>query len=103
MAKFELNIYGEGDEIIKKHETDFVRWGVLMQAVELKENGLDDLTEVEQFKIINGFVKKIFPTLTDDELACADMNDVMNTFKQLLRQTDKIGGNSKNAMGATAK
>lgn len=103
MAKFELTIYGENDEIEKKYETEFVRWGVLMQAVELKENGLDDMTDVEQFKIINGFVKKIFPSLTDDELAKADMQDVMNTFKQLLRATDKIGGNSKNVKGATAK
>lgn len=40
MAQFELNIYGENDEIINKFETDKVRWGIYMEAVNISENGL---------------------------------------------------------------
>ena len=31
MAQFELNIYGENDEIVKRFETNKVRWGVFMR------------------------------------------------------------------------
>ena len=99
MAQFELPIYGENDELIKKHETDRVRWGVFLEALEMQE-GLATKTPQEQFKSISAFVKKIFPNLTDEELENADIDDVMNTFAQLLRKASKIGGGSKNAIGA---
>lgn len=100
MAQFELCIYGNNDEIIKKFETDKVRWGVYMQALELSET-LDQKSIVDQFKMINTFVKKIFPTMTDKDLENADSDDVMNTFRQLINKGNKIGENSKNAAGAT--
>mgnify|MGYP003292416822 CR=1 FL=1 len=101
MAQFELNIYGNNDEVIKKFETDRVRWGVYMQALEMQD-GLDGKAASEQFRLINNFVKKIFPDLTDADLENADSDDVVNTFKQLLNKANKIGGGSgKNATGAT--
>lgn len=96
MAAFELNIYGKDDEIVKTFTTDKVRWGVFLQALEVQE-GLADKTPAEQFDIINRFVKKLFPDLTDKDLENADIDDVMNTFKQLINKANKIGGNSKNA------
>lgn len=99
MAQFELNIYGENDEIIKQHKTDRVRWGVFVQALALNED-LDKKSAAEQFELINGFVKKIFPELTDDELENADIDDVLNTFAQLINKARKIGGATKNAQGA---
>lgn len=99
MAAFELNIYGKDDVIIKTHATDKVRWGVFLQALEVQES-LASKTPAEQFDIINRFVKKIFPDLTDKDLENADIDDVMNTFKQLINKANKIGGNSKNAIGA---
>jgi len=99
MAQFELNTYGNNDEILKTFTTDFVRWGVFMQALELQED-LEKKTAAEQFKAINLFVKKIFPALTDEDLENADADDVLNTFKQLVAKANKIGGNSKNAAGA---
>ena len=96
MAQFELNIYGNNDEIVKTYSTDRVRWGVFMQALELAD-GLQDKSAAEQFKLINSFVKRIFPDLTDDDLECADADDILNTFKQLLRKANAIGGSSKNA------
>lgn len=96
MAQFELNIYGNNDEIINHFETDKVRWGVYMQALELSES-LEEKTPAEQFKLINTFIKKIFPDLTDADLENADADDVMNTFKQLVNRANRIGGKSKNA------
>lgn len=97
MAQFELNIYGEDDEILKTYATDKVRWGVYLQAAKLNEE-MSGMDAVEQFGVVNSFMSKIFPTLTSEELELADADDVMNTFKQLLRKANKIaGGNSKNA------
>lgn len=98
MAQFELNIYGKNDEIVKRFETDKVRWGVFLQALEVADE-LEKKSAAEQFALINKFVKKIFPELTDADLENADIDDVMNTFKQLLAKAGKIGG-SKNAVGA---
>ncbi len=96
MAQFELNIYGNDDEILKTYKTDRVRWGVFMQALELQE-GLSEKSAAEQFKLINAFIKKIFPDLTDADLEKADGDDVVNTFSQLLRKSESIGVKSKNA------
>lgn len=89
MALFELNIYGNNDELIKRFETDKVRWGVYLQATELSEN-LKGKSAAEQFKQVSTFVKKIFPGLTDADLENADADDVMNTFKQLISKANGI-------------
>lgn len=97
MAKYELTIYGESDEVLKKYETDHIRWGVLLQAVKLQEE-IKDKDNVTQFAAINNFVKSIFVGLTDEELEKADGMDVVNTFKQLISSVGQInGGSSKNA------
>ena len=89
MALFELNIYGKDDEVIKRYETDKVRWGVYLQATELAEN-LEGASTAEKFRKISAFVKKIFPDLTDEELEKADSDDVLNTFKQLINKATGI-------------
>lgn len=99
MAQFELNIYGENDEILKTFATEKVRWGVYLQAAKLNEE-IGGMDATEKFGVINAFMSKIFPTLTAEELELADGDDVMNTFKQLLRKANKIAGVSKNAEGA---
>jgi hypothetical protein len=91
MAKFELNIYGDNDEILKRYETDHIRYGVLMEALEVDEK-TKGKTEAEQIKAANAIVKRVFYGLTDEELMNADMNDVFNTYAQVTRQTEKIGG-----------
>ena len=99
MAQFELNIYGENDEVVKRFETERVRWGIFMQALELEEN-LKGAQARDMISAINQFVKKIFPALTDSDIENADVDDVLNTFQQLLRKARKIGGGAKNADGA---
>ena len=99
MAQFELNIYDENDEIVKRFEAERVRWGIFVQAVELEES-LKGAKAGDMISAINGFVKKIFPAITDEDLENADVDDVMHTFKQLLAKAMKIGGNQKNVAGA---
>lgn len=98
MAKYELNIYGESDEIVKTYATDNVLWGFYLEAVKASED-LDEMTTVEQFEMINGFVKRMFIGLTDEELEHASGDDVMNVFNQLMRKARTIGG-AKNAQAA---
>ena len=99
MAQFELNIYGEDDEIIKRHESDIVRWKVFLQALEFYDSK-EEKTPAEQIEGINSFVKKIFPALTDEELENASFDDVLNTFNQLINKARTIGSKAKNVSGA---
>ena len=99
MAQFELNIYNENDEIVKHFETERVRWGIFVQALEL-EDGLKGKSARDLISAINEFVKQIFPSITDADLKQADVDDVMNTFKQLLAKAKKIGVGTKNVEGA---
>lgn len=98
MAKYELNIYGANDEIVKKYATDNVLWGFYLEAVKAYED-MQEMPVNEQFEMINGFVKRMFIGLTDDELNCASGDDVMNVFNQLMRKARSIGG-SKNVQAA---
>lgn len=98
MAQFELNIYNDENEIVKKYETDIVKWGVLLKALDFAES-TEKKTARQQIEGANEFVKMIFKGLTDEELNNADVEDVLNTFKQLINKAKAIhgGGNSKNA------
>lgn len=98
MAKYELNIYGENDAIVKTYATDNVLWGFYLEAVKASDE-MQELTPAEQFEVINGFVKRLFIGLTDEELNHASGDDVMNVFNQLMRKARAIGG-SKNVPAA---
>lgn len=96
MALYELSIYGENDEVIKKYETNIVRWKVLVEAVELEEE-LAGKGSKAQILAINELIKKVFPGLTDEELYNADKTDIFSTFNQLTAGANKInGGHKKN-------
>ena len=98
MAKFELNIYKENNEIEKTYATDAIPWGFYIEAVKASEN-MQDMDTVEQFEMINGFVKRMFIGLTEDELNRASGDDVINLFNQLIRKGRSIVG-SKNTTAA---
>lgn len=98
MAKYELKIYGENDEIVKEYGTDNIPWGFYLEAVKAADD-MQEMTVTEQFDMINGFVKRMFIGLTDDELEHASGDDVMNVFQQLMRKARSIGG-GKNAQAA---
>ena len=98
MAKYELNIYKENNEIEKTYATDNLLWGFYLEAVKAYDD-MKELTPVEQFTMINDFVKRMFIGLTDEELERASGDDVMNVFNQLMRKAKAIGG-SKNGQAA---
>lgn len=96
MALYELSIYGENDEVIKKYETNIVRWKVTVEAVKLEEE-LVGKGKLEQVLALNELMKKVFPGLNDEELYNADQTDIYSTFNQLKARADKIdGGHKKN-------
>lgn len=92
MAKYELKIYGENDEIIKTYATDNVMWGFYLEAVKASED-MEDMTTAERFQMINNFIKRLFIGLTDEELETgASGDDVLNVFNQLMKKARAIGG-----------
>lgn len=98
MAKYELNIYKENNEIEKIYATDNILWGFYLEAVKVYED-MQEMSVIEQFELTNNFVKRMFIGLTDEELARASGDDVMNLFNQLVRKARAIGG-SKNSTAA---
>lgn len=97
MAKYELNIYGENDEIVKQYSTNICSWGIFIQAAEMSET-LHEKSASEQISAVGDILKSVFRGLTSEELKCADAFDVMNTFQQIVSGGQKIkGANSKNA------
>ena len=99
MAKYELKIYGENDEVLKTYATDNVMWGFYLEAVKASEE-MEDMTNAERFEKINSFIKRLFIGLTDEELERgASGDDVINVFTQLMRKAQTIGG-SKNVRAA---
>lgn len=100
MAKYELPIYGDNDEVIKMHETNICPWAVYIEAADLQDK-LQDKPAREQLKAVGDILKSVFINLTDEELLRADGADVMNTFVQIVTGGQKInGGNAKNAVRA---
>lgn len=95
MAKFELNIYGEDDAIVKTYETDKIRYGVLVKALEINE-GKKEMSDAEFIKSANAIVKALFKGLTDDELENAEITDVISTYRQIVNLSGKINGSKKN-------
>lgn len=97
MAKLELKIYGENDEIVKEYKTNRVRYGVLLQAIKLNDE-MDDKNVGKQMSAISDIMKRVFVGITDEDLACADVTDIFNTFTQIVNFTSEIEGNvdSKN-------
>ena len=91
MARFSLNIYGENDEITKMFQTEHVRWGLLLTALELQEK-VENETPEEQIKAINKFVLELFPGITEEDLRNADGRDVINGFAQVGKMANQLNG-----------
>lgn len=98
MAKFELPIYGENDELVKTYATDHIRWKLFIKAAEIQEsaklNGDDTADKIEQ---ISDLLKNVFSGITDEDLENADVVDIFSTFKQIANIGNSIkGGIAKN-------
>lgn len=95
MARFELNIYGAEDEIIKRYETEHIRYGVLLKALEIAEK-VNGMNNADFIKAAQSIVKSVFVGITDDEIEKADVQDVMSTFRQVTNMSSKVNGSKKN-------
>lgn len=89
MAKFELPIYGENDEVEVLHESNICPWEVFIRAAEIEEK-LPQMSAKEQLEAVGDLVKAVFAGLTSEQLKRADALDVMNTFQQITRGGQKI-------------
>ena len=98
MAKFELCIYGENDEVIKTLATEHVRFGVLEDALSMTDSAEDEKKGAkEQFQEVKKIVKRIFPGCTDEDLSNADTGHIFATFNQLVKYANVINaGDEKN-------
>lgn len=97
MAKYELPIYGDNDEIETTYTANIVPWGIFIQAAELQDE-IQKKSFKDQVQEIGNILKAVFKELTDEDLTRADVGDVMNTFTQIVSGGQKIkGGNGKNA------
>lgn len=94
--RYQLNIYGIDDEIVKTYSTNIVPWGVFIKAAALQET-MSDKNAIEQINAISQILQVVFVGLTDEELAHADATDIMSVFSQITNNGTKIGGKSKNA------
>lgn len=94
MSAFDLNVYGKDDEVVKTFSTDVIRWGVFLQAVSIHEE-ISGKAPEEQFVLVGEFIKKLFPGITDDDIANADAQDVLNTFWLLVGKANRIGAKKK--------
>lgn len=94
MAKFELNIYGQNDEIVKTFQTDHVRWGLLLTVLDVQESLTNASTE-EQLEAVSSIVKELFVGMTNEDLCSADSYDIFNVFAQVGKLAQKMRG-SKN-------
>ena len=92
---FELNIYGNNDEIIKTYRTAHVRWGIFTDAIKLHEE-IGSKSAEEQLAAVSSFMKNIFMGLTDEELQLADVFDVFNTFRMIVNKANSINSGKKN-------
>lgn len=93
MALINLNIYNDDDEIIKTYTTNRVRWGVLIKAVEMEEKINGDVKAAETINAISELIVSIFPSMTPDDLAMADFNDMKNTIRMVVNLAGHIEKN----------
>ena len=94
MAKFELPIYGENDEVIKTYKTDHIRYGLLEDAMKMQEE-MEGTNADAKVKNIKPLVKRIFKGLTDEEMEDADVFDIINSFNQLVSLSQGLSSNKK--------
>lgn len=93
MAKFELPIYGENDEVVKTYKTEHIRYGLLEDAIKMQEENTKTDAD-SKLKIIKPLVKRIFKGLTDEEIEDADVFDIINSFNQLVSLANGLSSNN---------
>lgn len=98
MARFELNIYGENDEIIKTYATDKARYGAFEEAIKFADEA-EGKTQAEinmlAFKMLGRFAIRLFPTLTEDEVRLCEIQDLVSLAYQVSGLANPLAEASK--------
>lgn len=82
----ELNIYDDELEVVRQYKTYGLRWGTFQEIMAMQDElqkieGATDAGAIEQ---INDMLKKVFPTITDEDLNAAFADDLFTAFKQAI-------------------
>lgn len=94
MAKYELPIYGEEDEIKTTYQTDIIRFGILEDALKISEE-TEGKGPKEQLQAIEPILQRVFKGLTSEDLKDADLFDVFNVFNQIIYLANGINPNNE--------
>ncbi len=89
-ALINLKIYDQHDEVIEEFSEKRLRWGLVEDVVELSEN-LEGKSDKEAYVAMGKFIQCVFPTLSDELLRLADVNDVKRCFEQIVSLVKQIG------------
>lgn len=91
LTRYELNIYGNDDEIVKTFSTNHVPWGLYLDAADADEKLKTENANAKQMiDTANGIVLALFPDATIDDLRRADARDVVSIFKQITHLGETI-------------
>ena len=91
MSLIELPIYNDDNEIVKTFSTNRVRWGVFVKAIETEERiSSDETNAADAVKLISDLILSVFPSMTADDLALADYNDMKNVFAMIVNMSGHI-------------
>lgn len=86
MARFELNVYGENDEILKTYATEKARYGAFEEAIKFTEEAEgkpESEVNILAFKMLGKFVRQLFPGLTEEEIRLCEIQDIVSLAYQV--------------------
>jgi hypothetical protein len=89
-SSINLKIYDTHNEVIAEFNEPRIRWGLVEDVVELTET-LQGQSEKESYIAMGRFIQCVFPTLTNDLLRLADVQDIKNCFAQIVSIVQSIG------------
>lgn len=91
MAKFQINVYSDSDEVIKTYVRNTCPVHLFTRAVKLAEKlESKKASDYEAIDEIIEIVKALFPEMTQEEADRCDMTDIIFTFRELVQRSARI-------------
>ena len=90
----ELNIYNEENEVVKTYSSYGLRWKAF-KTVMARQKELEKINteSAEEMGVFYEIIKLAFPNLTAEEFDELYLDDIFNTFKQILAVADNMAKN----------
>ena len=92
----ELNIYNDELEVVKKYETYGIRWKTFKKIMSMQDE-LEELSKAsddEAIEKMNDIVRLVFPSITDEDLGEAYVDDIYNCVQQAVNVAQHMAKNS---------